>query len=558
MSFNIKENIVCKPTNTIEYLKQEILELISLNKTTCNNLPKINIPRTLPNVPDLNPSQAVIDFLNDILAIVSGINFDEMRMQLINWLVEQLSPLEKDLSINFNTALKDCFACKVTPTIPSWMFVTQPNSTTPGVGINIELSKIDLNSTFASNPNSEVGKLSYDGNITTDMNAFLWEVIQKNGSPLVWKDPVNGREIAEFRYYENSPVAFTESINGVGYQNTKEKQRVFNMRIVNTYQNESLITFMNDYFNSQPSLFDVDRVVPEIIDIIYGSVSVKLDLDDSSFTKKVEFNESITDYINGGIDNIDVEFDDSFYEFSPSKIKDIKTKVEQKKLGIKVYRNCCSNQYSYIPFQDTINGFNDIKSATTLNQKIETYSRIIENLIQLSSKNIQSTDKSLASAEFLADFISNLQISITKLFLSPKNLMMVNFLYYLVNEKPLAVGEDNNIKKILKSIECVLRKLIGDIIRKIIYGFLLPLVLRALKNLIVCVITKKIKEKNLYYLLSTNSLLPSFITENIEKVNELFGKTSNITGKVRSATDSININSLNNVNLQFGKKGRFC
>jgi hypothetical protein len=556
MSFNIKENIVCKPTDAIETLKQNILELISLNKTTCNNLPQFNIPRTLPNVPDLNPSQAVIDFLTDILAIVSGINFDEMRMQLISWLVEQLSPLEKDLTINFNEALKECFACKVSPKIPSWMYVTQPNTTTDGVGLNIELSKVDLGSTFAINPNSEVGKLSYDGNDVKDMNAFLWEVIQKNGTPLVWKDPVNGREIAEFRYYENSPVAFTESINGVGYQNSVPKQRVFNMRIVNTYQNESLITFMNDYFSSQSPLFDVDRVIPEIIDQLYGTISSKIDLDDASFTKKVEFEEAIIDYVNGGIDNIDVEFDDSFYEFSPSKVKNIKDKVEQKKLGIKVYKNCCSNEYSYIPYQDTLNGFNEIKSATTLNQRIETYTRTIENLIESSSKNVKSTDKSLASAEFLANFISSLQISITKIVLSPKNLMMVNFLFFLVNEKPIESGD--NVKKFLKSIECVIRKIIGDIIRKIIYGFLLPLVLKALKNLIVCVITKKIKEKNLNYLRSLNSLTPPSINVNVERINELFGKVSNVTSKVRSATDSININSLNNVNLQFGKKGRSC
>lgn len=551
-----KENIVCKPTNAIESLKQDILELISLNKTTCNNLPNFNFPRTLPNVPELNPSQAVIDFLNDILAIVSGINFDEMRMQLISWLVEQLSPLEKDLSINFNNALKECFACKVSPKIPSWMFVKQTNTTIDGVGLNIEINNIDFNSIFAVNPKSEVGKLAYDGNEVTDMNAFLWEVIQKNGLPLIWKDPINGKEIAEFRYYENSPVAYTQSINNVGYQNTSEKQRVFNMRIVNTYQSESLITFMNDYFNSQTPLFDVDRVIPEIIDLIYGTISGKIDLDDVNFSKKVEFEESLIDYVNGGIDNIDVVFDDSFYEFSPSKLKNIKSKVEEKKLGIKVYKNCCNKEYSYIPYQDIINNFNDIKSASTLNEKIETYTKTVENLLDLSSKNVKSTDKSLASAEFLANFISSLQISITKLVLSPKNLMMVNFLYYLVNEKPIENG--GNVKKFLKSIECVIRKIIGDIIRKIIYEFLLPLVLRALKNLIICVITKKIKEKNLNYLRSLNSLLPSNINTNLERVNELLGKASKVTGKVRSATDSININSLNNINLQLGNKGRFC
>jgi len=59
------KNVICKPNDVIEGLKRQIFELISLKQTTCNNLPNLEIPNTLPDVPDLNPSQAVIDFLND-------------------------------------------------------------------------------------------------------------------------------------------------------------------------------------------------------------------------------------------------------------------------------------------------------------------------------------------------------------------------------------------------------------------------------------------------------------------------------------------------------------
>ncbi len=43
-------------------------------QTTCGNLPNLQIPSTLPGVPNLNPSQAIIDFLNDILSVLSGIS----------------------------------------------------------------------------------------------------------------------------------------------------------------------------------------------------------------------------------------------------------------------------------------------------------------------------------------------------------------------------------------------------------------------------------------------------------------------------------------------------
>ena len=116
------KNVICEPKDIIQDAKRQLFELINLNRTVCNNLPDLSIPNLIPEVPDLNPSQKVIDLLADILALVSGINFDEMRMQLINWLVEQLRPLSEDLSINLSESIKSCYACKIEPTIPEWLF----------------------------------------------------------------------------------------------------------------------------------------------------------------------------------------------------------------------------------------------------------------------------------------------------------------------------------------------------------------------------------------------------------------------------------------------------
>ena len=545
-------NIVCEPSDFIQKIKQDIFELISLNKTVCNNLPKFNIPKVLPNVPDLNPSQAVIDFLNDILAIVSGINFDEMRMQLINWLVENLSALEKDLSFSLIDSLNSCFLCKITPNIPDWMFTKLSNGN-EGIGINIELNKIDLTCMFGFNPNTSAGKLIYDGNTVTDMNAFLWSVIQKNGEPLVWKDPVSGVEIAEFRYYENSSIAYIEKSGSVDYQDITPRPRVFNMRIMETYRDKNLIVYMNDYFNSLNPFFDVDKVVPNIVDLIYGTITNKVNLGESCLTKQAELDESISNYIDGGIDNLDITFDNSFYTFDNQQIKNIKEKVKQKQEGKIHYKNCCTKEVSYIDYGTVESGYNSIKSGSTLQEKIDSYTKTIDKLVEESSSKVNSLDKSLASAEFLSSFITSLQLVLTKLVLSPKNLMMANTLYFLVNNKPI---DKNSVKDILKAFECILREIIGDIIRKIIYEFLLPLVLRALKDLILCALTKKIKEKNINYLKSINSLLPP----RSEVVNELFGLSENITSKVRAGVDSINLNSLNNVNIanKLGIKGKFC
>ena len=561
------KNKVCEPSNPVEGLKRQILELISLKQTTCGNLPNLEIPNTLPGVPNLNPSQAIIDFLNDLLAVVSGINYDEMRMQLIDWLVEKLAPLAKDLSVNLKLSLKNCYACKINPKIPGWLFETQPGSTQPGLGYNVELNKLDLTCLFAANPNSEVGKLFYDGTCTpggfcNDMNAFLWEVIQANGDPLIWKDTINGKEIAKFRYYENgvtpnSNNAFIDSSGGaVDYQDIEHRPRVINVRIMDSYQDKTLITFINDYFTSQNPLFDVDKVIPNIIDLIYGTLTNKISLPDECLNKVVEFEESIKDYIDSGADNADVVLDDSFYEFTPQKLVNIKKTVRDRKLGVRQFKKCCGKQTSSISFE-TLNTINkDIKSSTPVN-KVKMYSKAIDTLMGESTEGVKNLEKGSASAEFLANFIVSLQIVIAKLVLSPKNLLLMNMLYFLVNGSPV---KGTSVKKILKEYECVIRDIIAELIRKLIYEYLLPLVLKAIKNLIICYITKKIKEAQVQFIITLYSLQGPKVNSKIEKAQELFGKAKGVADKLGGIAGSVDVNALSNLslNLQSGSKGRFC
>ena len=562
------KNVVCEPKDIIDGIKRQIFELISLNQTICKNLPNLEIPTKIPDVPDLNPSQAIIDFLTELLAVVSGINFDEMRMQLINWLVENLEPLSKDLSYNLKLSIKSCYACKVDPKIPGWLFQTQPgtgtfdsngvlipNSTTPGIGFNVEMSKIDLTCLFAADPNTEIGRLFYDGNENTDMNAFLWKVIQENGNPIMWKDPITGSDIAEFRYYENNPVAYLESSSTVDYQDITQKSRVFNMRISDRYEDKSLITFLNDYFNSQNPLFDSNKIIPRVVDLLYGTLTNKIKLPDECLNKVVEMEESITDYIDKGIDNPEIVFDDSFYEFSKSQKSKIKNIVEQRKLGIKKYKKCCGNENSSISFETLKKINTDTENVSNLQEKIDVYTNAMNNLLKESSENVSNLDKDNATADFLSNFITSLQIAITKMVLSPKNLMLMNMFYFLVNKKSV---QSTNIKEILKEYECIIRDIISELIRKLVYDYLLPMVSKALRQIALCVLIKKLKEKNITDIKSLVSYLPPWVTDKIEDAQELFGKANDAVEKLRGFSDKVNLNSLNNVNLQFGNNGRFC
>tara|TARA_R110000803_G_scaffold13641_1_gene38268 strand:+ start:7935 stop:9596 length:1662 start_codon:yes stop_codon:yes gene_type:complete len=548
----------CNPNDLVDKAKKEIFDLISLNKTLCGKLPNLEIPNLNPSSAINNaknalnqPSLAVIDFLSDIIAVVSGINFDGMKMQLINWLVEQLQPLAEDLSINLSASIKKCYACKVNPVIPGWLFVKQPGtvgvdgSEIDGVGLNIEISKVDLFCFFGIDPNSEAGKLVYDGNSDNDITRFMWDVIQQNGGPLMWKDPDNSKEILEFRYYENNGAGYIETDGTVEYQNIEERSRVFNVRIPNSYQDKTIITVLADYFNSQNPLFNPDKLIPSIINLIYGTITNKLDLPTECVNRSVEVEQALKDYIESGIDDEEIVFDNSFYTFTTKQRQNIKEIVKQRQLGVSQFKNCCGKKISTISFETLKKITEDIETSPTLEGRIETYTRAVDTLIDESVEGVLDINKNSGSAEFLAKILSALQIALGKIVLSPKSLLMVNLFIYLLTNKPL---QNSSIKELLKQIECILRDMLSELLRKLIYEFLLPLVINALKNLIVCVLIKKLKEKNSYDLQTYLTLLPPFISQNIDKINGVLGDAGNAVKGGLSG----------NFNSQFGLDSKFC
>jgi hypothetical protein len=558
-------NTVCNSNDLVDKAKKEIFELISLNKTICGNLPNLQIPNLDPRSAvnsGLNAanqaSLEVINFLNDILATVLGINFDEMRSQLIDWLVNQLQPLALDLSISLPENIKSCFACKVNPVIPQWLFETQTDvngDEVDGIGINIKISDIDLFCLFGIDPNSDAGKFVYDGNAQQDINRFMWEVIQENGNPLPWTDPDTGEEVLIFRYYENNPIAFTETNGNVDYQNTEQRDRVFNLRIPNSYKDKTIINFLVDYFNSQNPIFNPDKLIPNIIDLLYGTLTNKLDLPTECVQKTIEVEEAIKDYINNGIDNEEITFDDSFYTFTTEQRTNIKNLTKERQLGVSQFRNCCGKKITSISYETLKKVSEDIESASSLQERIQTYTRALDTLANESAEGVLDVDKDNAVADFFARLLIALQIVLSKLVLSPKFLLVVNLFIFLLDKQSILAS---SIKEFFRRIECLLRDLISELLRKLIYEFLLPLVIKALTQIILCVITKKLKEKNVNDLLTFISLLPPFISDNLGKLNEALGNAGGVVDSLNGFTSNINLDGLNNINLQFGEKGRFC
>jgi hypothetical protein len=288
---------------------------------------------------------------------------------------------------------------------------------------------------------------------------------------------------------------------------------------------------------------------------LYGTLTNKLDLPTECVQKTIEVEEAIKDYINNGIDNEEITFDDSFYTFTTEQRTNIKNLTKERQLGVSQFRNCCGKKITSISYETLKKVSEDIESASSLQERIQTYTRALDTLANESAEGVLDVDKDNAVADFFARLLIALQIVLSKLVLSPKFLLVVNLFIFLLDKQSILAS---SIKDFFRRIECLLRDLISELLRKLIYEFLLPLVIKALTQIILCVITKKLKEKNVNDLLTFTSLLPPFIRDNLEKLNEALGNAGNIVDSINGFTSNINLDALNNVNLKFGEKGRFC
>ena len=268
------QNKICDVLSDIKEAKLNILNKIKKLKAQCDSYPQLIIDTSLPS---LNINFAVLDFLRDILGLLGRLNINEIRALIVDWLISALGPLLKRMSEILKSAIKDCYTCKINPQIPIWLMYGQ------GPGFNVELEQIDRTCLFKTSPTSEVGKLLYHGSSTSDMNIFLYNLIQNPG-PQLWSNPSTAKPIAYFEFLESNPSAYISSLTPNqcgGAQDTDVRNNVFNMKIHPSYQTKSLTTFVNDYIDSQKPLFDVEKVIPNTIDLLFGSITGKIKLSDA-------------------------------------------------------------------------------------------------------------------------------------------------------------------------------------------------------------------------------------------------------------------------------------
>lgn len=511
-----------KADDKLAKLKKSLLAKLGIANVICSAFPSLNFGAISDAVKEsLND---VVKFLIDILITLLDINLVKMQKLLTKWLSKELNILSSELNFTLRNNLNSCFLCKVNPNIPNWMI---------SEGINIELKQIDFQDMFSIHPDSEAGKFIYGDE--EDMNRFLFKVINEGSAS--WKD------IATFKFVtEGKNVGYNESLdtannqNEKGQQNTDKRNNVINMKINPSYQGQQLINFVNDYINSQSPIIISSKTIPNVMDLKYGLTSRLGNLSITSIRKKAEFNAAVKQLFDEGVENPDIMIDNSFTTFDKEQKDAIDRNTNEMYTGEFDSSNCCCGKSTIN--DGTLISFNErIEKATNDEERISIIDGGLTQIANESVSGFEPEERNKGYIEFFIDFLQNLSTVIVSMVLSPKINILVVMLYYMVNKK----ARFFNVKDFLKSIICVVRDIMLGILKKLIFGLLLPQLIDELTDIVKCAIKQKISRKVDEEKKSLESLLPK---QNIEDAGR-FAAIAKALGKVTTSlgTDGELLNS---------------
>lgn len=505
-----------KIAETVEKKKKSILNALSMFTVICNIVPTIgDIPKLVNIVKDALNN--VIKFLVDLLVTVLSLDLRELQGILSRFLIKEINIFSNSLRFSMSDKLKSCFLCKINPLIPNWL-ITE--------GINLEIDSIDFRDMLRINPESDGGKIMYGGE--GDMNRFLFEVIQAGGEERTWS--YNSKPIAIFKFIESgSNVGYVESKDTAeednkGQQNSDKRNNVINMRIMESYSGDHLVNFINDYIRALDPIIETKKVLPNLLSKGYGTISRVSNLSIDSFRKQVEFDKSLELLFDKGATNDDFEIDNTFYTFSESERKDIDDAVNSEYDGVVELPSCCCGQSSISDV--SIVSFNDrLNKSTTEEGDIEITNNAISQLSDESVRVYPVNERDKGYLDFFINIIQNIGTITIGMTLTPKLNFIIVMLNYMVTKNSRFI----NVREFFGVAWCIISDIMFGIIKKLIYGLLLPRILKSISNLLKCSIQEIIKKRISDDLITTKSLIPnSGFLSNSKLYAELAKEISNI------------------------------
>ena len=385
--------------------KKEVFGKIAAAKTLTTGLPTLKITSSLPSI---NNNGDSITFLSDL--IKSLIGYEALVDSVVDILTNSIPKIETAIKKSIRAELKSIVSCGVDPHLPNWIKST-------GNGIVIEVKKIDFFDILRTDPSSTGGNLIY-GDVTTpftdstDFNTFLFGLIQDDGVTYTWSS--NGKNMLNITF--NSAGTTTRPAN------------TLTITAHSDYDNKTLTDLMNDYIQSL-NLFDTTKVINQIMDIIYGTISTNIGKSLAQLEAEAKVNEIIDRMVNKM--NLNQLNDDAF-TFTNSEINTQQIDSSKRKSGTSTL-NINTTIPSTIPISSVTNLNEQINLSATIKEKKDAITNGLKNIADFSVRNVDNlTDAVSAKLNFIQEIINNLIKSIVNIILGPKVLLSFLMVYEII------------------------------------------------------------------------------------------------------------------------------
>lgn len=437
--------------------KKKIFGNIAAAKTLTEGLPQLKLSSSFPSI---NNGGDSITFLTDLIKALIG--YEALVGIVVDILTNSLDKIESDIKIALKQELKNIVSCGVDPSIPA--FLVNP-------GIVIEVNKVDYLDLFKVDPNSVAGKLLYNDvtsplSNSTDFNTFLYDVIQNDGTPMVW---ANVLEI---------------TFNSVGTGSTPNN--TFTIRKAPAFN--GTLTDLNNRFIDSLTLFNSENIVNRIVDIIFGSISVSIKKTKKQLEKEAEINNVIDCIVDS--DEGDV-IDDSYFTFSNEEVYVHQQEADLRQNGI-TKLECCNKIAASVPIESLTGFTSEMNNATSTEQKKEIISRNLTAMANQTTANSNNmSDHMSIKLNFFQQIINNLIRAIVGIILSPK-VVLIFLINYRIIYGPNAgfSGPIDFIKKNKNLMRSIMKRIAGLIIK-----ILLAIALKKIAEMVADSTAKKQTEK---------------------------------------------------------------
>ena len=335
--------------------KGKIFGKISAARTVAEGLPKL-VPN--PSFPSINNSGDVIAFLVDMLKSLVGI--DQLREIVVDTLAYRLDEIEVVIKVAMKLSLKELVNCGTDPSIPTYIQST-------GSGITTETNKVDFFDILKTDPITPEGKLLYTDTqaspltSSNDCNTFLYGTVQNDGIVETWKSLLNVRfDSVNFSPIPNNTLTFNSNI---------------------AFDSKTLTDFNNSYIDSI-DLFDSKNLLNKIMDLLFGSLSVKLNKTTSQLKKEEEINSIINNIVNA--DENDV-IDNTYFTFTNEEVASQENAANWRRKGIRVIEQC---ENKAISLDETVVGFVNANLSLSGNSAGEAKKAAISDAVSALSNNV--------------------------------------------------------------------------------------------------------------------------------------------------------------------------